>query len=308
LLFKIGLVGFFGIRPLIGDRLSLTYHPCMAKSPDVAIVGLGNWGSSLAHACVEKNIALREVVVRSRRPRGSQLPIVGFEEAAFDARVIWLCVRDGEIAEVARRIVLQRGHMKGQILLHSSGALSVKELAVAKRAGAQVASLAPVMSFPTRTTVSLQGVLFAVEAEASTRPQLHALVRRLGGKPFVVASRKKPLYHAAATMASPLLVSELSAAMAMAQLAGLSPQEAKRWLEALAQATLNNVFSRGAEKSFSGAFARGDTATIHLHLQALAAHPILAGIYHSLARYAVESLPVQKRKELQALLTKDPSA
>jgi predicted short-subunit dehydrogenase-like oxidoreductase (DUF2520 family) len=164
------------------------------------------------------------------------------------------------------------------------------------------------MSFPTRTPVSLKGVLFAVEAEATARRQLYALVRKLGGQPFAVESSRKPLYHAAATLASPLLVSELSAAMATARLAGLSAQEAKQWLAALAQTTVNNVFSRGEEKSFSGAFARGDVATIQLHLQALAEHPILEGIYRSLAMHAVESLPIQNEKELRSLLKKNSSA
>lgn len=268
----------------------------------MAIVGLGNWGSSLAQGCVEAGIPLREVVVRSRPSRSAQLPLTRFEDARFDARLIWICVRDGEIADVAKRIASRRP-LDGQIVAHSSGALNVKALAPAKRAGADVASLAPVMSFPTRLPVPLRRVLFAVEAEQPIQRRLYSLLRKLGGQPFAVKSSKKPLYHAAATMASPLLVSELSAAMAMARLAGLSPLAARQWLAALAQATVQNVFSRGEEKSFSGAFARGDVATIQLHLQALAEHPILAGVYRSLARHAVDSLPVQKKRELEHLLT-----
>lgn len=279
----------------------------MGKRLDVTIVGLGNWGSSLAQACVAAGVPLREVVVRRRAPRlRSRLPVVRFEDAVFDARIIWLCVRDGEIAETAKQIVARRRNLDGQIVIHSSGALNVKAIAAAKRAGAQVASLPPVMSFPTRTPVSLKGVLFALEteteAEPATRRLLNSLVRKLGGQPFPVESSKKPLYHAAATMASPLLVSELSAAMATARLAGLSPADARRWVGVLAQASVHNVFTRGPEKSFSGPFARGDVATIRLHLQALAKHPMLAGIYRSLARHAVETLPVHRRGELKALL------
>jgi predicted short-subunit dehydrogenase-like oxidoreductase (DUF2520 family) len=280
----------------------------MAKRLDVSIVGLGNWGSSLAQACLDAGIPVREAVVRSRVSRIAKLPLIRFEEARFDARIIWLCVRDGEIEHTVKDIVARRRRLAGQIVVHSSGALSVKMLSEARRAGATVASLAPVMSFPTRVPVSLDGVLFAVEATQSTRQALHALVRKLGGRPFAVESGKKPLYHAAATMASPLLVSELSAAMATARLAGLSTQEAKQWLAALAQATVNNLFSRGEEESFSGAFARGDIATIQLHLQALAKHPILAGVYRSLAMYAVDSLPVQRSKELKAVLKQVLSA
>lgn len=275
----------------------------MRKSADVAIIGLGNWGCSLAHACLAAGVALSEVVVRSRRSRlDSKLHLVRFEDAKLEAKVIWLCVRDGEIAETAKRIVSRRRRLDDQIVLHSSGALNSQALAVAKKAGAQVGSIAPVMSFPTKTPVSLHGVMFAVESGPRMRRQLEALVRRLGGDPFPIDSAKKPLYHAAATLASPLLVSELSAAMTVAQFAGLPPKQAARWVGALARATQANVIVQGANKSFSGPFARGDVTTIRLHLESLAVHPILKDIYRSLARHAVEVLPTQNRSEIKSLL------
>ena len=61
---------------------------------------------------------------------------------------------------------------------------------------------------------------------------------------------------------------------------------------------MGNVFARGPQASFSGPFARGDAATITLHLEALAEHPILAGVYRSLARHAVCALPVKNRRAL----------
>ncbi|HEX3438276.1 MAG TPA: Rossmann-like and DUF2520 domain-containing protein [Pseudacidobacterium sp.] len=268
---------------------------------DLAIIGLGNWGSSLAHGCVAANIPMSEVVVRRGTRSRTELPVVRFEDAKLDARILWLCVRDGEISDVAERIVAHRGHLSGQIVVHSSGALNVRALEAAKRVGAHVASIAPVMSFPTRTPVSLKGVMFAVEATTEIRRQLEGLVRRLGGEPFQIESNKKPTYHAAATLASPLLLSEISAAMATARLAGLPPKQAARWVSALAQATLTNFVSRGAEKSFSGPFARGDAATIRLHLQSLGEHPMLKEIYGSLARFAVEEFSVQRRRELKSL-------
>ncbi|WP_158751190.1 Rossmann-like and DUF2520 domain-containing protein [Acidobacterium sp. S8] len=277
----------------------------MPGKTDLTIVGLGNWGSSLAHACLAADIPLSEVVTRASRRLRLQVPQVTFENAAFDAKILWLCVRDAEIASVAERIVERRGSLRRQIVVHSSGALNVKALDAAKRAGAQVASIAPVMSFPTRIPVPLSGVFFAVEAGPEIHVSLNHLVRKLGGEPFAVESKKKPMYHAAATLASPLLVSEISAAMAAARLAGLSERHAKRWVESLAQASMRNVFARGEKNSFSGAFARGDLETIRLHLQTLQQHPILAEVYRSLARHAVETLPVKRRPELQSLLKMD---
>ena len=274
---------------------------------DVSIVGLGNWGTSLAHALMDADVPLREIVVRAKPRRNpDRLPLVRLANAAFDARILWLCVPDAAIAPVAEQIASQRqlrGQRLGnQIVVHSSGALTVEALRAVRDAGAQVASVHPVMSFPVRKPVSLRGVFFGMEADASLRRTLYPVIRRLGGRPFALASNKKALYHAAGTMASPLLVSALTAAISTARLAGLKPPQDLAFVSALAETTARNVFTRGPARSFSGPFARGDVSTINLHLQALAGHPMLAEIYRSLARHAVEALPVHRKAALQKLL------
>jgi len=268
---------------------------------DVALVGLGNWGTSLAAALSRAGLPLREIVVRRRKRR--QVATVNWSEATLDACILWLCVPDSVISEAAVQIVRVRPNLRGQIVVHSSGALTVEALEPARRAGAGVAAVHPAMTFPTRRAVALDGVLFGVEApDPACRRTLDRLVRRLGGRPFNISSRNKALYHAAGTLASPLLVSELAAAIEAARLAGLDRRNALRWVESLATATVRNVFAQGPARSFSGPFARGDAGTIELHLQALEKHPILAELYRSLAAFAVDSLPVQNRRELAQAL------
>ncbi len=279
----------------------------MARRPlDVAIVGLGNWGTSLSAALEAAAIPLREVVMR--KPRRSALPVAGcpvtsWKTASLNARVIWLCVPDSAIASVSSQIARQRANLTGQIVVHSSGALTIAALETVRRAGASVASVHPAMTFPTRDIVQLEGVFFGVETgHAPTRRLLHTVVRKLGGKPFNLQSRNKAMYHAAGTLASPLLVSALTAAMEAARLAGLDERTAQRWVQSLAEPTFRNVFSRGAANSFSGPFARGDAGTIHLHLKTLQPHPILAEVYRALAEHAIKSLPVRNSEALAAVL------
>ncbi len=275
-----------------------------ANRIDVAVIGLGNWGSSLAAALTRAGVPVREIVVR-RRMRSCPYPTVLWTKAALDARILWLCVSDSAISDVATRIANRRPDLSGQIVVHSSGALTVDALEPARRYGATVASVHPAMTFPTRKAVPLDSVLFGVEApDSSTRRTLHSLIRKLGGQPFDIASENKALYHAAGTLASPLLVSELAAAIETARLAGLDRKTAARWVETLAQATAKNVFARGAARSFSGPFARGDASTIRLHLQALQQHPMLPDLYRSLAVHALGALPVQNARALVEALRK----
>ena len=248
----------------------------MARS--VCVIGRGNWGSSLAHALASAGVPIKE----------------------HDADIIWLCVPDAAIAKVARRRAKQ--DLSGKIVLHSSGALSSEILAPARGAGAAIASVHPMMSFPTRTPVALAEVPFAVEAEGSTRRILNNLVRRLGGRPFAVGAQYKALYHALGVLASPLLVSHLAAAQEAALQAGFSPRKARELIEPIVRSTVENFFARGAGKSFSGPFARGDAETIRLHLQALKPHPMVAGVYRSLALYALDALPAPGKRRVRRLL------
>ena len=278
-----------------------------ARKPDVAIIGLGNWGTSLAAALTRAGIPPREVIVRKRQRNSTlptvSLPAVSWTSAALDARILWLCVPDSAISETAAQVVRRRPDLHGQIVVHSSGALTIDALSPARRAGARTASVHPAMTFPTRRAVPLDGVLFAVETpDPATRRTLRALIRKLGGHVFDIASKNKALYHAAGTLASPLLVSELIAAIETACLAGLDRRTALRWVNALATTTARNLFARGPARSFSGPFARGDAPTIRLHLQALQKHPILADVYRSLAVHVLAALPVHNLHALNKAL------
>ena len=270
----------------------------------ISVIGAGNWGSSLAAGVVAAGIPLVEVVARNPRGRrrGFGGAVVALDEAKYDAETLWICVPDGEIAGVAEQIVGQRGNLRGQVVVHSSGALTVEALESVRLAGAGVGGIAPVFSFPTRDPVTLHGVLFAVESGTGQARKLAGLVRKLGGKPLRISSESKVLYHAAATMASPLLVSALQAAVATAGLAGLPRRDADAVVSVLAETSLRNFFAQGETRSFSGAFARGDTVTVELHLRALLEHPKLHRTYLALGQNAVESLPVKNRLELERIL------
>ena len=77
----------------------------------VSIIGLGNWGSSLAHALGVAGVGLHEVIVPSVRSAvgnkklARTLPMTTLDRAQLDADVLWLCVPDAAIARVTGRLV-----------------------------------------------------------------------------------------------------------------------------------------------------------------------------------------------------------
>ena len=172
----------------------------------------------------ERSAVGRSALPRTLLPR--TLPLTTLDRAQLKADVLWLCVPDAAIERVTGRMVKRVGKrgLKGQIVVHSSGALSAVVLQAAARVGASVASVHPVMSFATRVPVSLRGVPFGVEADAGSRRILNAIVRQMGGRPLRVTAASKALYHAVGVLSSPLLVSHLAAAHEVAALAGIYPQ------------------------------------------------------------------------------------
>jgi predicted short-subunit dehydrogenase-like oxidoreductase (DUF2520 family) len=257
---------------------------------DIAVIGLGNWGSSLA-------AALDDAGLLAGRVHPSRLQKLGpNSNTALAARILWLCVPDAAIAGTAAWLAEQRPDLSGpdlsgQLIVHSSGALDRSVLAPAERAGARTASVHPMMSFPTRRVVPLAGVRFGVEADnAATRRELFGLIRRLGGHPFAIAGAGKAMYHAGAMFGSPLLVAALDAGVRCMQEAGIEEKEALALLCPMAAATVVNVQRQGLPRSFSGPIARGDAATLKLHREALSSHPLIAQVYDALARLAAEDL------------------
>ena len=207
-----------------------------AARPVIAIVGAGNLGNALALSLRRGGFRVSEILSRSgpasrqrakrlARRVGARAGVAG--ESAIDARVVWFCVPDREIAACARSF--RSVNWKGKIALHSSGALSSDELASLRKQGARVASVHPMMTFVAGATPALKGVGFAVEGDREAVGMANRIVTALGGESFRIAKQDKVLYHAWGTFASPLLTALLAMSERVAKAAGVPRDRARRW-------------------------------------------------------------------------------
>jgi predicted short-subunit dehydrogenase-like oxidoreductase (DUF2520 family) len=107
-----------------------------------------------------------------------------------------------------------------------------------------------------------------------------ALARLLGMRSAVVADEDRPLYHAAASMASNFVVTLLGAAERVARDTGVD----RALLAPLVRAAVENWASHGAERALTGPIARGDEATVVRQRNAVADRvPDLLPVWDSLA-------------------------
>ena len=241
--------------------------PSPLSATPLTVVGRGRVGRSLAAAAERSGIEAR-LVARDDL------------EAIPRRSAVLLCVPDDAIAAVAQELAPTQPSLVG----HVSGATTLDALAAATEHGAATFSLHPLQTFAHGET-PVEGTPAAIAG--STQESLsyaRSLAEALEMRPFEVPEEKRAAYHAAAAMASNLLVAlEESAAELLAR---IGVENARELLAPLVLRTASNWAERGPA-ALTGPIARGDHATVQRHRVALAeSAPELVRLYDALAMRA----------------------
>ena len=289
-----------------------------ASKPSVAIVGAGSLATFLAVALDDAAFTVSEIIARDSAPSLQRARPLAAKVSAqavtahcarLDATLLWFCVPDREIRRAASTLADQliaraRLNQKAKVYfaLHSSGALSSRELDPLRKAGVAVASAHPLMTFVAGAHPSLSNVPFAIEGDNAAMRVARQIVRALGGESFRLSAARKAAYHAWAMMTSPLLVAFLATLEEAASAAGFAPAGARRKSLPIIRQTLENYSRLGPAKSLSGPLTRGDAETVAKHLAVLKKNPGARQVYIALAQVALRKLPVKNRAALRRLL------
>jgi predicted short-subunit dehydrogenase-like oxidoreductase (DUF2520 family) len=237
----------------------------------IAIVGPGRAGSSLARAAEAAGLDVR---------------LAGREdalEACRHADAALLCVPDDAIAEACEHCAAL-GNEIPPLVGHVSGASTLAVLEAATRAGAATFSMHPLQTFPDgETSVAAMPCAISGASEESARFS-RDLADTLNMRPFAVPEESRAAYHAAASIASNLLVALEESAAELLDRAGI--EDARELLGPLVLQTAANWAERGPE-ALTGPIARGDAATVERHLEAISEiAPDLLAAYEALAERA----------------------
>jgi predicted short-subunit dehydrogenase-like oxidoreductase (DUF2520 family) len=183
-----------------------------------------------------------------------------------DADLHLLCVPDAAIPDVARSIE------PGPWIAHVSGGTRLAALDPHERRF----SVHPLQTFTrARGAEQLDGAFAAVTGETDEARGVGTwLARTLGLEPFPLADEVRPLYHAAAAIASNYLVTLYRTSAALFDQVGAPP----RALVPLMRRVIENDFE------LTGPIARGDWVTVNRHLDALRERaPEVEPMYRALA-------------------------
>ncbi|WP_432278054.1 Rossmann-like and DUF2520 domain-containing protein [Nocardia carnea] len=288
----------------------------------VGIVSAGRVGSALGAALERAGhvvfgvAAISDASVQRARTRLPESRILPVEEVAGRCELLILAVPDAELAGLVRGLASARTVRPGTIVAHTSGANGIAILAPLEEAGVRPLAIHPAMTFTghDEDLSRLANACFGITAADEIGYAIaQSLVIEMGGEPVRVAEEHRTLYHAALAHGSNHLVTlVLDAVQALREALagpGLLGQQTiddqpgglpERLLAPLVSAALDNALRRG-QAALTGPVARGDTAAVAAHLEALtAADPQIAAGYRAMSRRTAER--AQAPDELRALL------
>lgn len=242
----------------------------------VSIVGPGRLGGALAIALSRAGLSIDRIVYSSRPPSASLVEKIEGDPAilradeitALDSDLILLTTPDTELSAVASSIAPKIA--AGSVLLHASGALSSEVLAPAAVRGVATGSMHPLVSVsdPAIGADNFSGAFFCVEGDPAALAAAERLVDALGGTPFSIDTRFKPLYHASALLVSGHLTALFAVAVDTLTRCGVDERKAQEVLLPLAESALLNLSKLSPAEALTGPFARTDPDAIGRHLEA----------------------------------------
>jgi predicted short-subunit dehydrogenase-like oxidoreductase (DUF2520 family) len=248
----------------------------MPTQTRVAIIGAGVVGQTFAQLLAD---CPQYIVKLGSRSQGNM------QTAVEAADMVLLTVSDGAIETVCAE--LASSFKLDAVVAHCSGALTSKTL---KSHTGPTASMHPLQTFPNVEAAlpKVKGTQAYCEGDETALPAIKELAQALGMQAVEIASKDKPLYHAAAVMACNNLVALMECALKLGEAANINRDTMWQSLKPLIDATVENIDRHGTKSALTGPVARGDVQTLRTHLNAIEASSQLSQTHERVYRDMVD--------------------
>ena len=275
----------------------------MVNSP-IGIAGAGRIGQALGWLLRDRGEPVIAIAGRDPSRTAAAAAFVGdgvravsyAELPALCSRVL-IAVPDDALDSVVG--ILSKA-MRGGMVLHTCGTRGPEALAPLKALGISCAAMHPLQTVttPAQGLVGLPGAAFAITGSDS--PALTwalEIAASLKGETVRIAPEHRPLYHAAAVMASNYAMALLDAAAILMKETGIEEEQALRALTPLIRASVENALTMGPLRALTGPVERGDRGTIATHLRALANAPVPESVKALYRAAGLHALNMARRKK-----------
>ncbi len=275
----------------------------------MGIVGAGRIAQALGCLLRREGESIAGVVSRKRahseeaaRFIGPGTPVLDFEQLVLGSPIVLIAVSDDAIGSVADR--LAKAGMSRGVAIHTAGVYGPEALQILADKGVSCGSLHPLqtVSGPEQGVTALPGSPFGLSASGVAQEVGRRWVRLLRGRVLTLKPGGKPLYHAAAVMASNCTTALLDAALALMSEAGISDEEARLALGPLMRTSLENALAQGPVEALTGPLQRGDLETIRCHLEAMNDARLAESVREFYRAAGLQTLDLARRRGLHPSL------
>jgi len=255
----------------------------------VFVLGAGRAGLGLARALRLCGITVLGVHGRRARREGEIDVTAGLIPPAIaDASAILVAVRDGDLARALQSLSTV-SLAADSAVLHLSGATDPEGLETIRGRGIAAGTFHPLVPLagPDDAPARLRGAYIGLDGDQAARAAGVRLATALGAHTLDIPAGAKPIYHAAAVLASNFPVVLIGLAEEMLASAGVESGAARGAVRALLAGASANLGDRSAAEALTGPVARGDGQTVSRHLDALATGPAeIRNVYIALSAAA----------------------
>lgn len=262
--------------PLDRDaNIGILHAGCLGASLAVALGKAGYRVHMVHRSNLSAAAAVADRIVDAGATSNAQVLVDGCD-------VVFVTCTDQRLSEVVEVLQFRSDH----VVLHCSGATPVSVLDEACAYTARTGGIHPLQLFPDALGYDrFGGVTFSVDAaDSNVRTWLVEVAEALGGRAIPITESERALYHASATMVSPLFTGLVGMAADLWPKLGRSREEALEALGPLLRSTAEQIEEMGIPGAITGPLSRGDVETTRQHLQELGTiDPDVVRVYASLA-------------------------
>ena len=179
--------------------------------------------------------------------------------------VVFITVPDNAIVGVWENI--RKYDFNGKTVCHCSGAMASEVFTDSTRGGFR-ASMHPLMAVSS-TGHDMSDAFFTIEGDDGGVLQIRKILDKCGNTYQEICKTNKVKYHAAAAVASNLVVGLLDMAVSMLMECGFDEVKAREALTPLVIGNAQAVMNKGAQDALTGPVSRGDDTTVKKHMDIL---------------------------------------
>lgn len=229
-------------------------------------IGAGNIGFSLGKYFAVHNLDVVGFYSERKEDAVEATKFVGgatydtIEDLVADSDVLFITVPDDSIADVWNQV--KASQFADKIICHTSGVLTSEVFSGIDDHHSFGYSIHPLFAVNDKFSSykELSNVYFTIEGNNEKLDVMSDLFLCLGNKVAIISAKDKALYHAAATMASNLVVGLVDSAEEVILHEALAP---------ILKGNMEHIINDGTEKALTGPIERGDVQTVRKHLDVL---------------------------------------